>query len=79
MTDSIFLEVMELFSLPDLDLSLVSGICLESHPFPLDFPVLWSTAFEVRPNVFNFLSFSCYVSYFMSDFIDSDTVSVPFS
>jgi hypothetical protein len=34
MTASISLGVIRLFnSLPDLDLTLVSGICLENYPF----------------------------------------------
>jgi hypothetical protein len=33
---------------PGLDLTLVSAICVENHPFPLDFIVSWSTGFEVK-------------------------------
>ena len=35
-------------SLPALDLTLVCGICLENHPFHLDFPVLLSIGFYSR-------------------------------
>jgi hypothetical protein len=31
-------------SLPDLGVTLVSGICLEDYPFPLDFSILWSSS-----------------------------------
>jgi hypothetical protein len=43
MTASISLGVMGLDSLTELDLTLVSGICLETHPLCLDFLVLWRT------------------------------------
>ena len=45
MTVYISLGLIGLVSLPDLDLTLVNGICLENHPFHLDFPILWSTGF----------------------------------
>jgi hypothetical protein len=45
MIASICLGVRGLFSLSALDLTLIYGICLEIHPFHLDFPVLWSTGF----------------------------------
>jgi hypothetical protein len=46
MTTSISLGVMELLNnLPDLDLTLVCGICLENHPFHLDFPGMLSIGF----------------------------------
>ena len=45
MTIFISLGVMELFRLPDFDLNMVHGICLENHPFHLDFPVLLSIGF----------------------------------
>lgn len=32
-------------TLPNLDLTLISDIYLESHPFQLDFSILWSTGF----------------------------------
>jgi hypothetical protein len=45
-TVSISLGVMSLLnSLSDLALTLVNSISLENHPFPYDFPVLWSTGF----------------------------------
>jgi hypothetical protein len=37
MTSSVYLRDIGLFSLSDLDLTLASGICLESHPFHLVF------------------------------------------
>jgi hypothetical protein len=40
MTISISLGVMGLFRLPDLDLNMVHGICLENNPSHPDFPVL---------------------------------------
>jgi hypothetical protein len=45
MTVSISLGAIELLSLPDLGLTLVSGIYLENHQFYLDFPILWRTGF----------------------------------
>jgi hypothetical protein len=39
-------------SLPALDIILVYGICLESHPFHLDFSVLVSIGFYSRIWVF---------------------------
>ena len=45
MIASISLEVTELFSLSDLDLTLVISICLENRPFHLWFPIFWSTGF----------------------------------
>jgi hypothetical protein len=45
MTVPIFLGVLGLFSLPNLDLTLVCGMCVENHPFHLDFPVLLSIGF----------------------------------
>jgi hypothetical protein len=44
MTISIFLGVIGLFSLSEIDLILVGGICLDNHPLNLVFPNLWSTA-----------------------------------
>jgi hypothetical protein len=49
---SISLGVIGLFSLPDLDLSLISFIHLEYHLFPLDILVLWRSSFSVRPHDF---------------------------
>jgi hypothetical protein len=37
-------------SLLALDLPLLCGICLENHPFHLDFPVLLSIGFIVKLN-----------------------------
>jgi hypothetical protein len=46
MTTSIPPVLQDCFDpLPNLDLTLVSGICLENHPFHLDFPVLSSIGF----------------------------------
>jgi hypothetical protein len=46
MTASIFLGVIgQLNSLPYLCLTLVIGICLENHPFQLDFLMLWNIDF----------------------------------
>jgi hypothetical protein len=45
MTASTSSGFMKLFSLPDLDLTLVSGISLENHPFVKTFPILWHTGF----------------------------------
>jgi hypothetical protein len=64
MTASISLGVIRLFSLSDLDLALVSGICLENCQFHLDFQGMWKQSFEVRPNdFFNSLNFCCYVPF----------------
>jgi hypothetical protein len=43
MIDSIFLGFLE--CLLGHDLTLVSGIHPENHPFHLDIPILWSTGF----------------------------------
>jgi hypothetical protein len=57
MTASISLEVIGLFILPDLDLTLISSISLENYPFCLDFLVCGAQDFEVRhKDFFNFLS-----------------------
>jgi hypothetical protein len=45
---SITLCDMGLYSLPALDLTLVCGICLENHPFHLDFIVLLCICFYSR-------------------------------
>lgn len=45
MISSISLGLMKLFSLLDLELTLVRDICLENHPFNLDFSVLLSMGF----------------------------------
>ena len=43
MSASVFLGVITfLFSLPDLDLSFISGICLEKYPSGLNFQKLLS-------------------------------------
>ena len=55
----------------DPGLTLGSCICLGIHPFPPDFPTLWSIDFVVGSDDFlNFLSFSWYVSTFLSDFVN---------
>jgi hypothetical protein len=79
MTASIFLGVVGcLDGLSDPDLILILGICLENCPFHPDFPVLLIIGFVVGPDdFFNFLSFCYYISLFISDFVDLDTVSVP--
>jgi uncharacterized protein with PQ loop repeat len=46
-----------LYSLPALNLTLVYGICLENHPFHLDFPVVF---FFVVVVLF------CFVLFFLS-------------
>ena len=69
MTVSISLGIIGLFKLSGLDLILVSGVSPENCPFPLNFPVLWSTGFEEYPNdSLHFLSVCCYFSFFISDF-----------
>jgi len=71
---------MGLYRLPDLDLTLVSGICIESPLFHLAFQFCGVQAFVVKLNGFmNFLNFSYYISLSVSDFVNLDTVSVPFS
>ena len=67
--------------LPCPSLTLVSGICQGIHPFSSDFPALLSIGFDVvgSDDFLNFLSFSCYVSTFISDFVNLDTLSLPSS
>jgi hypothetical protein len=63
--------------LSDPDYTLVTGICLVNHPFHQEFPVLLSIGFCSRTGkVLNFFGF-CYVSIFISDFVNLYTVSVP--
>ena len=79
MTASVFLWVIGIFhSLHDLDLTLLSGP--GSHVFCLNSQFCRVQAIEVRPNnSLDFFPVCCYVSLFISDFINLDTVSVPFS
>lgn len=64
-----------LSSLPDFDITLVSSICLENWQFHSDFPILLSKGFVVRTNGSkNFLTVSCYVSLFITDFIYLNSV-----
>jgi hypothetical protein len=63
--------------LSDPELTLVPGICLENCPFHQGFPVLLSIGFVVGSDDFlNFLGFCGYVSLFISDFVNLDTISV---
>jgi len=57
----------------DSDLTLVPGICLENCSFHPDF----SSFVVVGYNFLSILSFCCYVSLFISKFVNLDTVSVP--
>jgi hypothetical protein len=66
MAISISLGDIGLFSLSDADLTLAPDMCLENCPFHADFPILLSIGF--------FLSFCCYISLFISDFVNLDTV-----
>ena len=81
MIASIFLGVIgQLNSLPYLCLTLVIGICLENNLFHLTFQYCVVQGFKVRPNGYlNFLLVCCYVSIFISNFVNLFTVSLPFS
>ena len=39
-------------SVPELDLDLLIGVCLENHPFYLDFPIskayIWNIDFQTK-------------------------------
>jgi myosin-crossreactive antigen len=64
-------------SLSNFDLALVIAICLENHPFHSDFPILWSSVFDIRPsNWLSFFIFCRYVSLFISDFLNLGSVSL---
>ena len=66
--------------LSDPDLTLMPGISVGNCPFPLDFPVLLSIGFVVGSDAFlDFLSFSCYVCIFISDFVNLHTFSLLYS
>ena len=58
MSFSISLGDMGLLSLPYLDLTLILGICLESHSFQADFPVLLLKVFVVKSYTFFLLKFA---------------------
>jgi hypothetical protein len=59
---------------------LVCGIYQENHIFGADFQFCGIQLLEVRPKYFFFIFSVSFVifPFFISDFIDLDTVSVPF-
>lgn len=68
------------FSLSDLDLTLISGIVLENHQFHLDISICGVVVFEVIPNdSLIFLIICCYFFLFISNLVNVDIVSLPFS
>ena len=75
MTAFISLGVMGLLMWSDL--TLVPGKCQENCPFHPGFPVLLTIGFYSRMIFLDFFGFCCYVSLFISDFVNLDTVSVP--